>query len=53
MPSRTFVSVKPKGVVRDQAFRLKAVDYKVAFNPVGTEIICTAMAIGDVRDASK
>jgi len=53
LPSASTVSVKPKGAVRDQAFRLKAVDYKVAFNRVGTDVICTATAIGDIRDASK
>lgn len=53
LPSRASVSIKPKGLVRDQALRLKAVDYKVAFNRVGTEVVCTATAIGDVRDALK
>ncbi|HET7883146.1 MAG TPA: hypothetical protein VFL55_19835 [Acetobacteraceae bacterium] len=51
LPSPATVSVKLKGLVRDQAFRLKAVDYKVAFNRVGTDVVCTATAIGDVRDA--
>lgn len=51
--SRAAVSIKATATVRERVWRLKAVDYKVAFNRIGEEVMCIATAIGDVADASK
>lgn len=45
--------VKAHGAVLDSAWHLHAIDYKAAFMKSSDEIICTASAIGDVRDISK
>jgi NTP pyrophosphatase (non-canonical NTP hydrolase) len=46
------VYVKVSDSVQARAWQLRAIDYKVAFNRSATQIMCTATAIADVRDAS-
>ena len=47
------VCVKAHGAVLDRAWRLHAIDYKAAFVKSSDEVICTAIAVADVRDISK
>lgn len=49
--NRTYV--KATKAVQERAWKLKAVDYRVAFTAVAGETICTASAIADMRDVSK
>jgi NTP pyrophosphatase (non-canonical NTP hydrolase) len=46
------VYVKATNSVQQQAWKLRAIDYKVAFSTGAHETICTANAIADVRDVS-
>jgi len=47
------VYVKVVKTVQDAAWRLQAVDYKIAFSRAGERLVCTATAIADIRDISK
>ncbi|UFW88242.1 hypothetical protein BjapCC829_06555 [Bradyrhizobium barranii] len=47
------VYMKATKAVQERAWKLKAVDYRVAFTAVAGETICTASAIADLRDVSK
>jgi hypothetical protein len=46
------VYVKVTKSVQERAWELRALDYKVAFIHSAREVICTAMAIADLRDVS-
>lgn len=47
------VYVKATKTVQDAAWKLKAIDYKVAFSRAAEQFVCTATAIADMRDVSK
>jgi NTP pyrophosphatase (non-canonical NTP hydrolase) len=53
LDSGSRVSVKNSKTVQEQAWRLHALDYKVAFSTAAQETICTAHALADVRDVSQ
>lgn len=46
------VYVKATKSVQQRTWEIHAVDYKVAFTRTSTDIICTATAVADMRDAS-
>jgi len=46
------VYVKTIKSVQQREWALRAIDYKIAFSPGSSEVICTATAIADVGDIS-
>jgi hypothetical protein len=44
------VYIKAAKSVQQRAWKLKAVDYKIAFSRDVNRIICTATAIADIHD---
>jgi phosphopantetheinyl transferase (holo-ACP synthase) len=47
------VYVKATKAVQERAWKLNAIDYKVAFSRSAIQVVSTATAIADLRDASK